>query len=130
MQQAFSLIELLLVLVLLGLLAGVAMPVYQQSVLKARRADARITLYDYSQRLYRCTLSTDKLIKCRNITVVPAESLHGFYKIRISHLSNHGFELTASPTGSQARDQACAEFILHSNQRRSISGYADLRQCW
>ena len=57
-QNAFTLIELLIVIAIVGVLAGIAYPSYQDSMTKSRRADAKAALLELSvfmERLYTTT---------------------------------------------------------------------------
>ena len=45
-QQAFTLIELMIAVAIVGVLAAVAYPTYQNSVQKSRRADAQAALVE------------------------------------------------------------------------------------
>mgnify|MGYP005605317985 CR=1 FL=1 len=53
-NRGFTLIELLIVMVIASVLAMIAVPSYQASVIKSRRADGRVVLNDTAQRLERC----------------------------------------------------------------------------
>ena len=52
-QNGFSLIELLIVIAIIGILAGIAYPNYQEYVARARRADAKTVLLENAQFLER-----------------------------------------------------------------------------
>jgi len=47
-QNGFTLIELMLVIAIVGVLAAIAYPSYQDSVIKSRRADAKAALLELS----------------------------------------------------------------------------------
>jgi prepilin-type N-terminal cleavage/methylation domain-containing protein len=57
-QNGFTLIELMIVVMIVGVLAAIAYPSYQDSVTKSRRADAKSALLELSvfmERLYTAT---------------------------------------------------------------------------
>lgn len=49
----FSLVELMIVLAIIGIVAGIAYPSYNNSVLKGRRAEAQVALLDLLQQQER-----------------------------------------------------------------------------
>ena len=52
-QKAFTLIELMIVVAIVGILAGIAYPSYQDSVRKSRRADAKAALMGFANAMER-----------------------------------------------------------------------------
>jgi len=52
-QTGVTLLELMIVLVIIGLLAGVALPTYQSQMVRARRTDAQSSLLGFAQSMER-----------------------------------------------------------------------------
>lgn len=128
-QKGFSLIELMLVIVIIGILAAIAIPQYSQYTQKARRTDAHnaiMALHTAQQRLrnncrfYAATLGTTNT--CNNPTSAadvtinfPSTSDENYYNIALSNVSSTAYTITADSTGAQAGDTGCDKIILYVN---------------
>jgi type IV pilus assembly protein PilE len=133
LQRGFTLIELMIVVVIIAILAAIAYPAYTDSVQKARRADATVTLSETAQRLERCyTMFT----AYDNAACEPAPgdfpfaSPEGYYEIRATVLAANAFTLTAVRQGAQTADTNCGDFSLTSTGVKGITGSWELNRCW
>lgn len=134
----FTLIEVMVVVAVIALLASVAMPAYQSSVRKARRADARAALVTTAQLMERYATehggsgySTATLSTAAGPTVVgKPTSDNGYYALSITGLTATAFTLRAAPQGGQAAD-GCATFTLDERGVRGVSGGTySVTDCW
>lgn len=109
-QKGFSLIELMIVVVIIGILASIAVPSYQKYVIRASRIDGMTTLLNImraQENLYanEFTYTTD--LTELNFNAIQLSS-SGHYKITASlcgtDLINECVQLTASGLGNQAND--------------------------
>ena len=50
-EHGFSLFELLIVLVIIGILANISYPIYTHALIKTRRTEAKIALMDLANRM-------------------------------------------------------------------------------
>ena len=137
-RRGMTLIELMIVIAVLALLGGIAVPSYQAYVMKARRADARSALTTAAQMLERYATenpaagySTATLSMTAGPTVVyrdRSENLH--YNLTLPAPSIAGYTLRATPAGSQGSDP-CGSFTLtHTGDRNVTGGTLNKAQCW
>lgn len=133
--QGFTLIELMIVVVILGIVVAIAVPAYQMYVTKGRRQDGKAKVMEVAQRLER--YYSERLTYTTSPTDLgytnPLKSDQGFYTLTIA--ANDGstiassFKITAAPQGVQStRDTACGSLIMTSENVRSTSTSAT--NCW
>ena len=134
----FTLIEVMIVVALIAILASVALPSYQTSVRKARRAEARSALVTTAQLMERYSTehagsgySTATLSTLPGPTVVTKPATDsGYYLLSLTNLTPTTFTLRAVPQGAQAAD-GCATFTLDERGVRGVSGGTHTTsECW
>ena len=128
--RGMTLIELLIVVAIVGILAVIAGPAWNDQVIKSRRADARNTLLaaQIEQEQYRAN----------NLTYATSMSAMGmgsfdsttrdYYRVEVVSADATGFLITATPNGNQANDSTCNVFAVRQTGPEH-SGYAAL-SCW
>lgn len=127
-QRAFTLIELMLVVVVIGILAAIALPSYQEHVRQTRRAEVAAVLLDSAQLLER-HYTRHGGYDAATLTGLASQSPASgaaVYQI-VASLAAESFTLTATavPGGIMAGD-ACATYTLNQVNQRTP---ADSR-CW
>ena len=134
-SQGFSLIELMIAVVIVGILAAIAIPMYSDYVTRSRRADGQATLMQVAQELERCYTQFSKYNdnSCSEVNsgVVSETSDQGFYGISASggNLTESTFTLTATPQNEQADDTDCTALTLTHLGEQSATG-DDPDSCW
>ena len=129
-MRGMTLIELLIVVAIVGILAVIAGPAWNDQVIKSRRADARNTLLaaQIEQEQYRANNLT-------YATSMSAMGIGGFdsttrdyYRVEVVSADATGFLITATPNGNQANYSTCNVFAVRQTGPEH-SGYAAL-SCW
>jgi type IV pilus assembly protein PilE len=129
-QAGFSLIELVVVAVILGILAAIAVPGYQQYVVRSARNAAQATLLELAAIQEKIYLNSNAFTMCLSDPYTgradgglgrPAATEDGRYLIALGPGACADgplqvFTLTATPQGGQAADGA---FALASNGART-----------
>ncbi len=134
----FTLIELLIVITVIGILTGLALPAYHNSVLRSGRAEARSELLQVASDQERYFSSFNSYVDDAlplNTPVVAGRdrtSVNGLYTISVAAcvagaISNC-FLATATATGAQTGD-SCATLTLSSSGTRGATG-ATTNACW
>jgi len=137
-RRGFTLVEVMIVVAVIALLAAVALPSYQSSVRKGRRADARASLVNTAQMMERYSTehassgySTATISTVSGPTVVarPASD-NGYYQLSLTNLAATTFTLNATPQGAQASDD-CGTYTLDQNGVRGVTGTTHTAaECW
>ncbi|WP_348703779.1 type IV pilin protein [Acidovorax soli] len=108
----FTLVEIMLALVVVGVLAAVALPAYQQAVQKGRRSDAiaMLTAVQQAQERWRAN-RTGYTANLSDLGFSSGQSPKGYYEIALSNVDISTYTVTATPvsSGAQAKDSLCAK---------------------
>lgn len=125
-----TLIELMMVVAIIGILAAIAGPAWNEQVLKARRADAQNALLaaQIEQEQYRANnLSYASSMSALGMGSYDSDS-RDYYDIEVVSASATAFLITASPNGNQANDSSCNVFAIRQTGPEH-DGYA-ASSCW
>lgn len=136
-NKGFTLIEVLIVIVIIGVLAGIAYPAYTDYVLKAKRTEAQVALVNIANKQEMYYLDhrqyAENLQSELGLSANPFITENGYYSISTSSANpTTGFTLTATAISSQANDEDCASLsITHELAKSALtkSGSASA-DCW
>ncbi len=115
-NKGFTLIELMIVVVLVGLLARVAISSYSSYTKKSRRADAVNTLVAISMAEERYRANNATYGTLAQVWNSVSTSNQGFYTLSITNVTATSYTITATGTGTQSSDTegatACNSMVL------------------
>lgn len=128
--RGFTLMELMIVVSIVAILGAIALPAYQNSVRKSRRADAMTSLLQLQtlQERWRAN-NTTYSSSLSNLGWSGSDSSEGYYTIAITAATANAFTGTATPksSGPQAGD-SCGTLSITANG--PVIATAAQRQCW
>lgn len=137
--KGFTLIEMMITVAIVGILAAIAWPSYQESVKRSNRAEAKTELMDIAQRLQKCYTTYGRYDdppgedQCAVFDSLAAPGYttrgRGFYIITIAPLGaatqRNSYILTATADiAPQTNDTGCESLTLtHTGQKEPA-------ECW
>lgn len=136
LQCGVTLLELMIVVVIVGILASVAYPSYQNYILRSKRAEGKALLMDAAARQER--YFADK----NTYTTTPTDLGFGSDEPKSAE-GNYELSIEAGPSGDIATsyelivtplfgsgDAECGNLELDSRGTQSSSAGGDLERCW
>lgn len=134
-NKGFTLVELMITVVIVGILASVAIPAYTQYTVRAKRAAAESFImsvankqeqYILDARQYATTLAL--------LSMTPPADVSAHYSITITTnmtATPPTYIIEAAPTGSQAtNDTKCGTVSINQAGTKGETGTGALGDCW
>jgi type IV pilus assembly protein PilE len=157
-ESGFSLIELMIVVVVVAILAGVAYPLYTNQVMKGNRAQAKTRMVQAAQLLERFYSDNNTyyvdVASGKAVSSTTGSTAGGFaalmnvpsgtvvysgannessspYIVTLATASPNAFTLTATPQPPlQNKDSKCMNLTLTNTGVKGFSGSGSMQDCW
>ena len=125
--NGFTLLELMIVVVIIGILLGIALPSYQSYVLKSNRTEARAALLDIAARQERYAAQNNRYVGIGRLGV-SRTTPKGYYTMSAGAGGslNTCYVITATANGAQANDTDCLTITYDSTGAKG----GTTANCW
>lgn len=135
-SKAFTLIELMIVLVVIGILAAIAYPNYTEHVRRGKRAEVKAALMEAAQALERyysthgSYLDSEGNFAAVFATRTPTSGSANYSIAAQGAPTATTYRLRATRAGSMA-DDPCGDFqVSHTGERSLANATRTVAQCW
>lgn len=122
--SGFTLIELMIVVVIVGVLAMIALPAYQDFIRKGRRADALTIMLNTQLQQEKWRANNMKYAATAASVGSPSSDYYNFAIVA----ATNSYTITATPIGAQLKDTqygvACTSLTLNQNNEKLPT------ECW
>ncbi|MFZ0219198.1 MAG: type IV pilin protein [Candidatus Aquirickettsiella sp.] len=126
-EYGFSLFELLIVLVIIGILAKISYPIYTYALIKTHRTEAKIALINLAQHMEIYYLANNNSYEDANFSTLHLKDIteRNFYQLTLKSTPNT-YQLSAKAKFS---DSECYLFKLNQLGEKTNAGSSS-NQCW
>ena len=139
-SNGFTLIELMITVAIVGILASIAYPSYQGSVMKSRRADATGALLGLANAMERHFTETNSYLGAADINGVPTifsatspvDGGTAYYNLTIdpaTTASSYTLNAVPDPANAQINDK-CGTLTLTNTGIKGNSNGLSQSECW
>lgn len=133
-HAGFTLIELMMVVAVVAILAGIAYPSFMEQVRKGRRADGQAVLLESTQFMERFATENMRFDQSRAgvavalptyLTQAPKDGATKYYDIQVQAVAADTYTLRAVPKGDHTGDACGTMTVTNTGQKAAAR-----TDCW
>jgi type IV pilus assembly protein PilE len=131
--RGFTLIELMITVAIVGILAAIAYPSYQNHIIRTQRAAAKACASEYATFMERYYTTNLTYVGAApgNLACAAQGNLDQRYTFAVGSLARRTYTVTATAIGAQAtQDTDCGNLTLDQAGVRGASGTKGPAYCW
>lgn len=141
-ESGFTLLELMITVVIIGILASIAYPSYLESVRKSRRSDGQTALLSLQDRMEKFRGNSrfypqnignaDSYGDSSSASTIKAATTSTYYSLSIvaNSASGNSYTLRATPTGVQASDSCTQMDLVVNSDYPKGNKTGNSASCW
>lgn len=136
-NAGFTLVEVIIVVLIISVLAAIAYPAYQDSVVRTRRNAAKACMSEAAQfmeRFYTTNLRYDQSGAGVAVALPPCAAgvdVTNHYNVTLAAVARTTYRLQAAPIGLQAtKDTKCGTLGLDNTGAKTKTGTESVDICW
>ena len=99
-KSGFTLLEIVIVIIIIGVLAGLALPRFFSTIEYSRSIEALVNLASVRQGMERCYIQRKSYKTCTTFEMLalddPSKTPNSFFSYQILNLTNNGYRLVAT----------------------------------
>ena len=118
-NKGFTLIEVMIVVAIIGILAAIAYPSYDEYVKRGNRAEGQAFLNEVAARQERYFSQNNKYAASASVSTLPTTTVSETGKYTLSLGTDNGYTLTAT---QQFNDTKCGNLTLNAIGDKGANG--------
>lgn len=133
-QRGFTLLELMIVVLVIAVLAGIALSSYTKQVRKSRRAESKQALLDMTLRQEKYRSNNATYASCLQLTTsatcAPLNALYSSYTVDVTANSASSYTMTATPKTADQLKDTCGTLSVQLLSSGGLQKNPTTPGCW
>ncbi|WP_010606676.1 type IV pilin protein [Pseudoalteromonas maricaloris] len=133
-ERGFTLIEVMIVVVIIGILSAIAYPNYNEYVRRGARADAMTLLLDAANKQEQFFVDNRAYSNDLEAIGVPTATENGYFNVTLENVTADTFRIVATAAAGPVQgDEQCPALTIDELGIRGVTGTTNqdaIDRCW